>query len=252
PPNPLCLQGRGRSGVFRSARPSPLTRLLAPTIGLSVAAKRLKNLRTLQPSLRGVASDEHGIVWLASENGKEDVIGEVLELPVLPVEDVYLPGAPVILQVTDPSVRNLYDSLLLSGGRYVATVLFNQESSAMAAVGTLLYLEDFREAPGGYVAEHTACGRCRLRTAAQCASRMEVELLTCGSDTESSLPTTRLEPQLSQLERLRQKRGIPSGLKESLHLDPPLPPALQAVQGLWQVKSGVRVRIDQDQVGQTK
>ena len=31
------------------------------------------------------------------------------------------------LEVTDPLVRGLYDGLLLSGGRYVATVLYSQE-----------------------------------------------------------------------------------------------------------------------------
>ena len=34
-----------------------------------------------------------------------------------------------------------------------------------------------------------------------------------------------------------------------MHLEPPLPRELQAVQGLWQVKSGLRVRIDRDQAG---
>lgn len=37
--------------------------------------------------------------------------------------------------------------------------------------------------------------------------------------------------------------------KETLQLEPQLPRELQAVQGLWQVKSGLRVRIDQDQAG---
>ena len=37
--------------------------------------------------------------------------------------------------------------------------------------------------------------------------------------------------------------------KETLHLEPQLPRELQAVQGLWQVKSGLRVRIDRDQAG---
>lgn len=39
------------------------------------------------------------------------------------------------------------------------------------------------------------------------------------------------------------------GIQESLQLPPELPREIQAVQGLWQVKSGLRVRIDEDQVG---
>ena len=98
---------------------------------------------------------------------------QMSELPVLPVEDVYLPGAPVTLQVgsqyvsvdsiqivaihiyevtrynpdnsdpfdsitgdqwkvTDPLVCELYDNLLLSGGRYVATVLCSEARMARA------------------------------------------------------------------------------------------------------------------------
>ena len=38
-------------------------------------------------------------------------------------------------------------------------------------------------------------------------------------------------------------------IQESLQLPPELPREIQAVQGLWQVKSGLRVRIDEDQVG---
>ena len=41
----------------------------------------------------------------------------------------------------------------------------------------------------------------------------------------------------------------PAFRKETLQLEPQLPRELQAVQGLWQVKSGLRVRIDQDQAG---
>lgn len=224
---------------------------LASVTALCFAAFR--TLRKRRPTGRAAAD---GVLWLGQED-LEDLksTSQMSELPVLPVEDVYLPGAPVTLQVTDPLVCELYDNLLLSGGRYVATVLCSEDRRQMAAFGTLLYLEDFRQTAGLHVAEHLACGRVRLKGPMQTTEdgfvlpqRMEVELREDLDDSEAQTPATRLEPQLSQLERLRKKRGITSGLKETLHLEPQLPRELQAVQGLWQVKSGLRVRIDRDQV----
>ena len=60
--------------------------------------------------VRRVSND---IQWLPSEAGeaKVEASGEV-EVPLLLVEDVYLPGAPVTLPVADESTRQLYDCML--------------------------------------------------------------------------------------------------------------------------------------------
>ena len=78
------------------------------------------------------------ILWLPFEGNEENEGNEVMEVPVLKVKDVFLPGAAVTLQVTSDS-RELYNEMLLSGSRYVAAALYNQQE--MAAFGTLLYLE---------------------------------------------------------------------------------------------------------------
>ncbi|CAJ1417337.1 unnamed protein product [Effrenium voratum] len=201
--------------------------------------------------------DDSGLLWLTSE----EVAGEgaeVLELPVLPVEDVHMPGASVTLEVKD--VRSLYDSLLLSGSRFVATALFNEERQEMAAVGTLLYLEELRDCPTGLVAEHFAVARVRLLKPGK-PGHMEAELLWDCDEENENVPIawhwnpchesprveTRLQPQLGQLERLRGKLKQ-EGLEEALRLQPPLPRQLRAVQGLWRAKSGVRIRILNHQV----
>ena len=53
------------------------------------------------------------VQWLPEEASLESE-GKV-EIPLLLVEDVYLPGAPVVLPVADVSTKKLYDSMLAPG-----------------------------------------------------------------------------------------------------------------------------------------
>ena len=121
----------------------------------------------------------------------------------------------------------------------------------MAAYASLLYLEDLVQSRTGYLALHYAVGRARICRClpADDFLRAEVDLLWDEQEEKMLDPAKALSTELSELARLQQKRGSKgAGLKSALTLSHPLPPAIEAVQGLWRVKSGVRIRIDGDEV----
>ena len=106
------------------------------------------------------------------------------------------------------------------------------------------------ESRGGFLALHYAVGRARL---CRCLSddeflRAEVELLWDEQE-EIVDPADALSAELSELTRLQKRHGLKAaGLQGALALAKPLPPELQAVQGLWRARSGVRIRIDGDEI----
>jgi len=219
----------------------------------SVAARSSANTHSTRTwrQLRCARKDEFGIQWLLEENLQATDTTETVRVPVVLVEDVHLPGSPVCLPVTDPNIRKLYDSLLTAGGRLVAAVLYDQEKHQMAAFATILYLEDFVETQSGYLATHFAVARARLRRnfPGEDWLQAEVEIFWDGEAT-SLEPAEALDAELSELGRLQEKRGQESqsaGLRSALALPEPLAEQIQALQGLWRAKSGVRIRIDGDE-----
>ena len=90
-----------------------------------------------------------------------------------------------------------------------------------------------------------AVGRARLRRCLPVDDFLRAEADLLWDESEEALNCAdALSEELSELERLQQQHGSQGdGLRSALILEPPLPPPVQAVQGLWRAKSGVRIRI---------
>jgi len=240
PPAPRVSQTRHSSAA-------PRLRATAAVLaaGGLVSAGLLPAVHQVQHGRRRLVKRVTGddVQWLPQEASLESE-GEV-QIPLLLVEDVYLPGAPVALPVADMSTKKLYDSLLAAGGRYLGAVLYNKEQNQTAAYATLLYLEDLVESRQGYLALHFAVGRARLRRCLPVDDFLRAEADLLWDESEEALNCAdALSEELSELERLQQQHGSQGdGLRSALILEPPLPPPVQAVQGLWRAKSGVRIRI---------
>ena len=123
----------------------------------------------------------------------------------------------------------------------------------MAAYATLLYLEDLVASGPGYLALHFAVGRARLHSCLSGRDFLRAQADLLWDDGEEPLnmldPADALSEELSELTRLQELRGMQgAGLRSALTLAQPLPLTVQAVQGLWRAKSGVRIRIDGGEV----
>ena len=80
--------------------------LVATLAGLALRAARAARSFRHQTGLVCRVFDEGEVEWF-----KEGKDGEV-QVPLLLVQDVYFPGAPVSLPVGDASTKKLYDSML--------------------------------------------------------------------------------------------------------------------------------------------
>lgn len=210
----------------------------------------------------GVASSSSGS---GSASGGVDALGEeVVKFPVLFVDDVYLPGGTQRLKVSTPESAGFFDELLLSGSRLFLAALRDPFTNSFAEVATLLALEDLRDVSNAtdgkvkYLVEHVAVGRARILHATSSpdarALQVAAQLLEGLAGSAAASPVQALlEAPLRELEHLQRDAGPPQAGEPSaaefralLSPLPPLPPALQACQGLWRAKSGQLVRIDAD------
>lgn len=206
------------------------------------------------------------IDWLALNSTEERTDAEPREgsrsLPVFLAADVFVPTDEVLLKVASPADCRLYENLLLAGGRLVLTSL--QRADSVAAMGTLLYLEDLRdiskstEGQAKYVAEHRAVGRGRLLGLRRLPKEEggylvgDVEVLEDTSPASSS-PADELSGVLSELAALQQRSSgprsfdAPAAELRSALVARPTPPDLEKFQGLWRGASGARIRLDGDE-----
>ena len=110
PPAPRVSQTRHSSAAPRLRATAAML-----AAGGLVSAGLLPAVHQVQHGRRRLVKRVTGddVQWLPQEASLESE-GEV-QIPLLLVEDVYLPGAPVALPVADMSTKKLYDSLLAPG-----------------------------------------------------------------------------------------------------------------------------------------
>eukprot|EP00435_Cladocopium_sp_Y103_P058096 s1156_g20.t1 len=96
----------------------------------------------------------------------EEMGSEVLELPVMPLNAVYLPSPSQQLMISEPRYLKLYDDILVNGSRMFAVC--HCRGSLLARVGLVFRLTDLKDVAQEtnghtrYVAEHEVRQRVRI------------------------------------------------------------------------------------------
>ena len=92
--------------------------------------------------------------------------GEVVELPVMPLNAVYLPSPSQQLMISEPRYLKLFDDILVNGSRMFAVC--HCRGSLLARVGLVFRLTDLKDVAQEtnghtrYVAEHEVRQRVRI------------------------------------------------------------------------------------------
>eukprot|EP00434_Breviolum_minutum_P025891 symbB.v1.2.022892.t1/scaffold2015.1/size92276/5 len=124
-----------------------------------------------------------------------------LVLPVFPLGGPYMPYTKQKLNIFEPRYRELYDHILLSGGRRFVVTSVDPESQAelrLAQAAVVFYLDDLEEVSEKtqdqvkYVCDHTVIGRVRIKRVLNPSSwfdrstylRAETEAIEDTDDTE--------------------------------------------------------------------
>jgi len=90
------------------------------------------------------------IRWLPplSTQTSREPTSETEVLPLFPLGVAYTPGTTEVLNIFEPRYRQMVSDILLSGGRRFAVTYANpqnEESTQLAEVGVVFYLEDLQE-----------------------------------------------------------------------------------------------------------
>ncbi|CAE7226306.1 hypothetical protein AK812_SmicGene18024 [Symbiodinium microadriaticum] len=118
------------------------------------------------------AADEvpGGISWLPPLNiSAPDETAEGRVLPVFPLGGAYFPFAQPELSIFEPRYRQLYNDILVSGGRsFVVVAPSPEDENVFAEVGVVFYLDDLTDVSEEsadevkYICNHRILGRVRI------------------------------------------------------------------------------------------